>query len=307
MQVSVTHLFIIAAIALTSGCRTAQTGSTSKDVEVIRPVGEDPDQIPNGLTLVANLDWLTTSDLSNLKHTTLENGRDMGPKGEISLKDFNNFYRSYWLKTDSQRFDLGNCLQLAKSKENNLIVLVHAAPCESTDKLMSAKTLRFHLIVDDFDARNVQFGFGGFKSFLLRFKGYHVGAIHSVESNGKVSWYLGDLCSSPGAGRPFDSERIIDDSSPAQVCNITLLGQQILDLNIRGSRSDLVNPVKLKGFAFEDPTNGGKQKVESICFEETAQGIACHPIGTELTDACLGLGLKLLPCRGCETVCEGRF
>jgi hypothetical protein len=300
-------LVFLVAIAYFSSCRTSQSGSVGKDVDVIRPVGEDPDQIPTGLSLIANLDWLTTSDLSSLKHTIFDNGRDTGPKGEISPKDYNNFFRAYWLKTDSQRFDLKNCLQLARSKENNLIVLVHAAPCESSDKLMSAATLRFHLIVDDFDVSSMQLGFGGFKSFLLRFKGYHVGAIHSVETNGKINWYLGDLCSSPGAGRPFDSDRIIDDSSPAQVCNVTTLGQQILDLKIRGSRSDLINPVKLKGFAFEDPTNGGKRKVETICFEETAQGIACHPVGTELTDACLSLGLKLLPCRGCETVCEGRF
>ena len=50
-------LSIVAVTILLSGCRTGAGNAEVKDLDYIRPFGEAPERIPQGLTLIANMAW----------------------------------------------------------------------------------------------------------------------------------------------------------------------------------------------------------------------------------------------------------
>lgn len=262
---------------------------------------------PNNLSFEENLSWLTREQSTAALGFTYEDGRAMGPDGEISPGDLKNFFYTYYTVSDYAPWQNLNCVQLVRNSAGGRFLMFHNQPCTGEEQLLDSKSLRFYLIVDE-NEYDLKKGFNDFEARSIFYKGFRVGSLAKGRVDGKLKHFLGDLCQSEGAGNPRNFNGLSDDASPSAVCSALIApGHRVSDLMIRSNRSGSVRPLRLTGFSFskkEDPTSPVEM---SSCIEETVPGMACAAIGSAMSDRCSGAGLRLINCRNCQRICDGRF
>jgi hypothetical protein len=303
----VTHsrlkLVVISILLVTSGlvgCRTG--GSDVKDLDYIRPLDQAPRSHPQNLTLVENLTWPSEDVIRTRENVRWEGDKIVGPEGEIKMKDYWDAYAGTFATwTSNLNLIAENCAQLVKNDAGARLVMVHAAPCPA-DGLLPPTSLRFYLTVDQMDSYEVKRGFDDFVSWPLFYRGYRVGSLHHSKLAGTMQHHLGELCQSRGAG----DGQLRDDTATEVICSLTIMGNKLLRLSIKGNRSGSPTPLRLTGWRFSSIDNTG-DIVPRGCIEETAPGTACTMHGDAMSDGCSRAGLELIRCRACERLCEAPF
>ena len=301
-RTSIKILSGVLGLILLSGCRTGAGDASVKDLDYIRPLGEAPERVPQGLTLIANMTWPSEEQIRSRENVRWEDDKVVGPEGPIEMKDYWDFYAgTFSIWTSHLNLAGENCAQLVKNAAGSRIVMVHAEVCPDSG-LLAATSLRFHLVVDEEESYDAKRGFDDFVAWPLFHRGYRVGSLHHSKLGGSMVYHIGELCQSRGAG----DGNLRDESSTEVVCNLTIMGNKLLRIGINGNRSGSPAPLRLTGYRFADRDNTGAIEQRG-CIEETASGFACTMHGDAMSDGCYNAGLDLIPCRACERLCEAAF